>query len=438
MPTTEEPEFLLRRADWELRHAQPYFAYRLYRSVAVGASDLARRRALESALDVCLDYFDKKAEETIEVAVELAAIAGPPNGRALVAHGTALSMKARAEWDRGNEAEALRLSDEAATLLEKAIGAMPFDTDARGTLGGLYKRLAKWHRSRKNEAAGGYLRRMLDAYEKGAELGDPYPLLNYLEYRAVIEKRPKVVPEPPWDNLLERALYIRKQQFARGENAPWAAFDIARAQHYVEPNVPRWLSDLEVAIEGARRVARRASDKWMVETACTSLADLYEANVQVDGLEEGILLVRRAVVDDRWFLGNWGPLGRPEEYLLSELREAHRALVDLAESSRTSQDLIATFVARAESRWSQEDEERFAKELAAFKTDIEPMFKKQLRALWKACGDEALKWAFTAGAPVVAALVGGPAVAAGATVIAVAPMVSAYVKYAINQRLGVP
>jgi hypothetical protein len=437
MPTTEHQEFLLRRADWELRHAQPHLAYYLYRTAAAGATGAARRHALESALDVCLDYFDKKAEETIEVATELSTIDGPPNGRALAAHGTALSMKARAEWDRGNADEAFRLSGEAVTLLEKAVDATPFDTDARGTLGGVYKRLAKWHRSRNDEgAANRYRHEMLDAYEKGAKLGDPYPLLNYLEYRAVIGKRANVVAEAPWDGLLERALYLRKQQFARRENAPWAAFDIARAQHYVQPNVPRLLSDLDVAIEDARRVARRASDKWMVETACTSLADLYEAGVKVDGLEEAILLVRRAVVDDRWFLGNWGPLGRPEDYLVGELREAHRVLMDLAATSRIAQDLIASFVARAESRWSQEDEERFGKEIEAFRKHVEPTVKKQLRALWKACGGEALKWAFAAGAPVVAGLAGGPAVAAGAAVIAVAPIVRAYVEYVIERRLG--
>jgi hypothetical protein len=436
MPNTEEPEFLLRRADWERRHAQPYLAYRLYRLAAAGASGATHRHALESALDVCLDYFDKTSEETIQVAEELIAIDGAPNGRALVAMGTALSMKARTEWNLGNADEAFRLSHDAAALLEKAVKAMPFDSDARGTLGGVYKRVAKWSSSRKDEKlASDYRRKMLDAYEQGAELGDPYPLLNYLEYRAIVDKRAHVLAGSPWGVRLERALYVRKQQFARSEDAPWAAFDIARAQHYVRPNVPRFLSDLHVAIEDARRVARRSSDKWMVETACASLADLYEAGVQVDGLEEAILLVRRAVVDDGWFLGNWGPLGRPEDYLADELREARRVLVVLETRSQSAQDLIASFVARAESRWSQEDEERFAKEIAAFGKDVEPSLKKQLRALWKACGGDALKWAFSAGLPVVAGLAGGPAAAAA---VAVAPIVSAYVKYAIDQRLTQP
>jgi hypothetical protein len=334
-------------------------------------------------------------------------------------------MEARAMWDRGYVQEAYDRAEIAKKALERAIAAAPFDTDAWGTLGGVYKRIARW-KVASGDTAGAekYRALMVEAYREGASNGpDPYPLLNFLEYRAVVTRSPKVVLDGDAKGL-ERALSIRKQQLSRGENAPWAAFDVARGQHYLQPNVPRLLADLDVAIQDARRVASRASDRWMVETACASLRDLHEAGVPIDGLEEAILLVHRAVVDDAWFAGSWGPLGRPEPYLTSELRDVHRALVGFDASSVGAHQDVRSFIARAESRWTQEDEERYAQDLdqdvRRLRMTVAPAARKPLRTLWKACGGEALTWALTGGA------------AAAAT--GSATLVTSYVRFLIDRK----
>jgi hypothetical protein len=382
---------------------------------------------------VCLEYFEKDAEDTIEVASALSDLGGTPNARALVALGAARSMESRAMWDRGYAQQAYELAELAKKALERALTASPFDTDAWGTLGGVYKRVAKWKQA-SGDLAGAerYRALMLEAYRAGASNGpDPYPILNYLEYRAVVTRSPKVVLDGEV-KALERSLYIRKQQLARGENAPWAAFDLARGQHYLRPNVPRFLSDLDVAIQDARRVARRSSERSMVERACTALRDLHEAGVPIDGLDEATLLVRRAVVDDAWFAGSWGPLGRPEPYLVAELREACRALAELDVPSPTAQSDVRSFVARAESGWTEADEERFSQELERdvrrFKASVEPVVRKPLRTLWKACGDDGLRWAFTTGA---ASLAVGPSGGTGS-----AALVTAYVKYYVDRKVA--
>jgi hypothetical protein len=429
-PQSDTSEFILRRARWELEHAQPYLAYRLFRDAATKQSGSEQRHSLESALDVCIEYFDKAAEETLETADRLCELG--PNPRALVVSGAGRSIAARAVWASGDKVGARAMMTKAVEGIRKAIALTPFDTDAWGTLGGAYKRLSEWERSEGNELrAKDCAKKMLEAYEKGAENGpDPYPILNFLEYRAVFERNTQIVRSKEESERLERALYVRKRQFDKNENPPWAAFDIARGQHYLRPNLPRFLSDLDVAIGDARRAARRASDRWMVDTACKSLRDLFEAEVQMDGLEEALVLVRAAVVDDGWFAGNWGPLGRPEQYLAKELRDAQAQLAALAASSVETDARLAQFAARAESRWTQEDEERFAKELDEFKTEIATADKKQLRVLWKLFGGEAVKWGVTCILQGTFTAVAGPAGLVAGT--AVSPYVAKYVAHLLG------
>jgi hypothetical protein len=436
MTQTEDIEFILSRAAWELRQARPYLAYRLYLDAAERVTGAERRRQLNAALEICLEYFSEDADETIQVATGLCELTDRRDSRALVAGGTARSLRARHAWTNKKYDEAWQLALEAERDLRDATARTPFDTDAWGTLGGLYKRMAQWAKQRKNDAmAETYRTAMLQAYAVGMKQGpDAYPLLNFLEYRAVIGKTLPIVRDAAEKAQLERALYVRKRQFARGEDAPWAAFDIARGQHYARTSVPRFLSDLQVAIDDARRVARRASDRWMVDSAVTSLRDLHEAGVLLDGLEEALLLTQRAVVDDDWFAGNWGPLGRPEDFLVSELRAARADIDALASRNQAAQELLLRHVARTEERWSEQDEERFAEELdnktrklneevAQFKQDIEPPVKKQLRVLWKLFGENALEWAFTATATAIA-----PVLLPGAAVV------SKYVTHLIDQK----
>src|SRR5262249_46275 len=154
-------------------------------------------------------------------------------------------------------------------------------------------------------------------------------LLNFLEYRAVVSARSlagtKRENGPPLLRMvrsdeereeLARVLEVRRQQFRRGEDAPWAAFDLARGQHYLQPDVLRFVADLGVAVGEAQRVARSGSDRWMVEAAQASLRDLDDAGYPLDGIEEALLLLGRAASADSWSAGNWAPLARGDDYLL--------------------------------------------------------------------------------------------------------------------------
>jgi hypothetical protein len=416
-------EHIQRRAAWELRQARPYFAYRLYLDAAARMTPAERRRPLDAALEICLEYFERDADETILVATSLCELTHRRDGRALVARGVARSLRARRAWAAADREGALRLAREAERDLKDATAFVAFDTDAWGSLGGLYKRMAQWATQEKNDAeAAEHQKAMLEAYASGMKQGpDAYPLLNFLECRAVIDKALPIVRDAAEAEQLERALYVRKRQFTRGEDAPWAAFDIARGQHYLRPNVPRFLHDLQVAIDDARRVARRATDRWMVETAAASLRDLHEADVYLDGLENALLLVRRAVVDDAWFAGSWGPLGRPEDFLVAELRAARADLDALSTGNQAAHAMLFRHIALAEQRWSEEDEERFADELEKFQKDIEPPAKKELRVLWKLFGEKALTWALTGAATTLA-----PALALGA------PFVTKYAAHLIS------
>ena len=418
---------LLRRAASERDAHKPYLAYRLYRHVAEVSRDGAERLlALERALDLCLAYFAKDSDESLATASELCELTERRDGRALVALGVGRSLRSRRLWQPPDTRAAWDEARRAEECLKAATQLLEFDTDAWGSLGGLYKRMASWSEHGEDLAGQArYQEAMLAAYQSGMERGvDPYPTLNFLEYRAVFARALPIVTEQECSRL-QLALDVRKNQFARAEDAPWAAFDIARGQHYLKPNVPRFLNDLGVAIEDARSVARRASDRWMVETAVTALRDLYNAGVPVDGLEEALLLCRQAVVDDAWVAGNWGALGKPEEFLVTELRAARAELEALAQLTRNAHGQLSRHIQQAELRWSEADEQRFNEELAKFRREVEPGHKKQVRVLWKLFGEKALTWGLGAGA---AFLVPGAAAAS------VASVVGAYAAHLISEQ----
>lgn len=401
-----QSELLVGRARWEARHGKPYLALSLYwdawTNLAEGERPDKGPPILHAALDICLDYLEQDAPETLRVAEALDALAPQNDGRALSVRAVWRSIRARHLWARGEPDQAWEHALSAERDLLAAISIADYDTDAWGSLGGLYKRMADWSDEIEDEGrAEHYRRSMLEAYRTGAAKGpDAYQLLNFFEYRAVLDRETPIVRSDEERDRLDRALRLRKRQFGLGEDMPWAAFDLARGQHYLKPNVPRFLHDLGVAVEDARRAARTASDRWMVETAVKSLRDLYEAGVVLDGLEDGLLLVQRAVIDDGWVAGSWGALGRPDEFLTAELRAAQDRLVQIQNAQIKEGELreqVFAYVTRAERRWSEEDEERFAEEMARFKRDIEPGAKKSLRVLWRIFGGKALDWAIAAG-----------------------------------------
>ncbi len=403
--TSVDAEALLRRASSELKRQRPQVAYRLLVHAAEHSKS-HRVAALEAALDICQQYFADHSPETVLVATRLNECTKQGDGRALVALAVASSLRARVCWDDERRDDAWQLAAESKRHFQAALELFEHDSDAWASLGGLCKRMAQWARTSKDlDKAESLRKEMLDAYERGMQVGNaPYPTLNFLEYRSIEQPDQSMIRNPEEAAALDAVLHLRKQQFLRGEDAPWAAFDIARGQHYLTPNVPRFLRDLEVAIDDARRTARRASDRWRVVSAVTSLRDLFEARVPVEGLSEALLLVHRAVDDDGWMAGSWGPLGRPGDYLSAELRDARQAFESLAAEARASQSQLSQFLIVAEQRWTEDDEEKFAQRLEAqreqlekevneFKRLVEPQAKKNLRVLWKMFGDDALAWA---------------------------------------------
>jgi hypothetical protein len=424
-------EALVQRARWEAAHARPYFAYRLYWEAWSRLPEEARAdqgpRLLNAALDLCLDYLEKDAPEIVRVTDALLGLIRGGDARALLARGEARSLSARALRRGGAKEAAWATAGEAERDLTAATRLTPFDAVAWGSLGGLYKRMGSWARADGDAAAAkAHDHRMLAAYEQGKEGNrDAYTLLNFLEYRAVVSARSlagtKKENGPPLLRMvrsdeereeLARALEVRRQQFRRGEDSPWAAFDLARGQHYLQPDVLRFVADLGVAVGEAQRVARSGSDRWMVEAAQASLRDLDDAGYPLDGIEEALLLLGRAASADTWSAGNWAPLARGEDYLVGELRQARDELARVAETHAG----IARFIERTEQRWSREDEEQFQKDLERFAKDVEPPAKKHLRVLWKVFGEEALASALT---ELPALLGAGPLPAVGALVATV-------------------
>ncbi len=310
---------------------------------------------LNAALDLCLDYTPRDAPERVEVATALIALTQGSDARALVTRGVARSLVARRLYDDRKHDEAWREARAAEADLLAAAEIIPFDADALGSLGGVYKRMSGWARAEDDaDRADGYDASMLDAYLRGArDNRDAYCLLNYLECRAVVAARllarqkkarryPLMVRHDPLRDEaseLDRALQVRRQQFQRGEDAPWAAFDLARGQHYLKPDVYRFLSDLGVAVKDAKRVAQGESDRWMVETAQRSLRELYEAGYPLDGLEDAVILLGRAATAEGWSAGTWEPLARAEDYLVAELHAARDTLLQgsLAQSEATAE-----------------------------------------------------------------------------------------------------
>lgn len=405
-------DILANRAAWESRRGRPYLAFSLYwnawENMSVEARASEGARLLHAALDLCLEYLEKNAPETLRVVDALIALSSGRDSRALSVRGVWRSLRARELWRNAERAEAWAMGQEAERDFTAALAISDFDTEAWGALGGLYKRMSEWsYEIGETEESERYQQKTLDAYHTGAKKGsDAYLLLNYLEYRSVFEKKLPLVRSAVEAEMLDRALRLRRRQFQLGEDLPWAAFDMARGQHYLKPNVPRFLNDLSVAVEDARKTARAASDRWMVETAMKSLRDLYEAELELDGLEEGLLLVQRAIMDDGWIAGSWGELGRPDDFLSTELRAAQDKLVQIQNMQLRDSDMrnkLLDYIDRAERKWSEDDEARFQEEIAQFQRDIEPNAKKTLRVLWRLFGYQAVDWALKQG-PVAGAI----------------------------------
>lgn len=406
---------LARRARWEVQRGDPHLAVRLLLRAAesaekAGSADEALSFC-DDALDLCLNYFPSDDDETFEVAKRVDGLSGG-DARASKAIGVRHSVLARRAWSKGSRDEATAEFTKAEVALDRAISLLEDDADARSCLGGLYRRRAEW--TTKREEAAEFETKALSAYEEGARRSQSaYPVLNAIEYGAVVRHRRDVATAKaagatagqtpsavlflsdadPMRARLEKAIFIRRKQLARNEDAPWPAFDLARGNHYLKPNVLRMLADLDVAIEDVRRVARGPSDNWMLESAARSYRELYEAEVPIDGLDEALQLLQRAAFDDRWSSADWGSLAEQREpYLakeLGELRAGLEALRPVAAQGKAAAEVLQRFIDATKHRWTIEDEERFQRETDAFLKGIEPAGKRVARTLFKAAGGDA-------------------------------------------------
>jgi hypothetical protein len=306
------------------------------------------------------------------------------------------SQLARGEWQKGEQGAAWERACEARQQLELSIELDSHDPDTFGTLGGLLKRMAQWATVLHPDQATPLEDAMLGAYQRGwSKTQHAYPLLNFVEQRATLRaKRDPVAlveligaDEKELRETLAKALKKRESQLGNAQDRPWAAFDVARGRHYLRPNVPGFLEDLESAVGEARSVARVSSDRYMVATTRDSLASLASARVQLDGLTEAIELLELAVKDDDWFTGR--PT-RPTAYLERELLTLRADLTEAFErqewQSAQADARLRSFMRDAEVRWTRDDEVRFQAELVTWKRSLAPTELKVARALWKVVG----------------------------------------------------
>lgn len=363
-------------------------------------------RRLEIA-ESCLSLHDTKLHAA---AAAVRGSSGTQQALAVLVLGKMASLRAGDLAKSGKLDEAWQSALEARAYLEEATRQDEINPDAWGSLGGNLKRMALWAKTRAPSQVVALEDAMLEAYRGGWQrVADAYPLLNFIEQRARLAAQrdgatvARVLIEPQEHALRDAlcaALRTREAQRSAGLMPPWAAFDVARARHYLRPNVPGFLEDLEVAVEDARRAARVAKDRYMIDTTAASLRCLLDANVKLEGLREGIELLEQAVVDETWYLER---PRRATHYLEQELVQLRAAMVELAEQglllAARQLDEVACFRSAAELRWSREDEERFQAEIAQWREDLQPAELKIIRALWKVFGGKVLQ-SLTPGLPV--------------------------------------
>jgi len=323
------------------------------------------------------------------------------------------SQRVRDLWASGERQAAWQLADEARVHFDASIQLESHNPDTYGSLGGLLKRMAKWAHESGSDQARALEDAMLNAYERGwKRVPHAYPLLNYIEQRAVLcakrnpQKTRALIGEKETElrEALSSALKDRESQLGNRQDRPWAAFDVARARHYLKPNVPGFLEDLERALEEARSVMKSIKDNFMISTTCDSLRSLLEAGVTLEGLAEGLDYLETAARDQLWYQDR---ARRPDAFLDDELsklqQELRKHVGQLLSLTQQQTHVIHQFVEATQLRWSREDEERYQLEFQE-KVDelgrkLEPRELKIARTLWKVFGSKALGW-LTAGAPV--------------------------------------
>jgi tetratricopeptide (TPR) repeat protein len=158
------------------------------------------------------------------------------------------------------------------TSLERAVGLAPADFDAWASLGGVLKRE-------------GLLAEALKAYERSAEAssGHPYPLLNAVTLRAVLDHTLELSEERR--KQLRRAERSLRVQVASNPpyDAPWTFFDLAQIRLYG--------GDAAQFLDFARRGAETAIQAWKIHTFVDSLRLLVKGGLEPTGIHDGIAML---------------------------------------------------------------------------------------------------------------------------------------------------
>ena len=399
---------LMEKVSEHEREGNPEIALTYLSNALVSVQQQNRATVADTKLRLAIRHLSPNDQLVREAAEDVQRYGGKRQATAALYLGKADSLLARRLWAAGEKTKAWEIAGEARKLFEKSVELDGNDPDTHGSLGGLLKRLAAWAVTIDPTQVQALEDATLDAYLRGSELAvHAYPLLNYIEQRAVLAHRRKpgtqtVLIHPDETELrtkLQKALKSREAQLMNRQDRPWAAFDLARGRHYLDPNVPGFLEDLENALEEARFKARLPEDRYMVTTVCDSLRSLLEAEVQLDGLREGIEFLDRAVRDENWLVRSCQPVNHVEQKLI----KLHAAVVELAgQQLRLTAHQgarVTEFIQATELRWNREDEARFQRELVEWKRSLLPAEGKFLRALWKIFGSKALE-AASGGVPI--------------------------------------
>jgi tetratricopeptide (TPR) repeat protein len=155
------------------------------------------------------------------------------------------------------------------TALRRAVELNGADFDALASLGGVLKRAKRFKEAHQ-------------AYERSttASGGHPYPLLNALKLRAVVQGRLDLKPSER--RALARAEHVRELQTRQSPpyDRPWSFFDLAEIKLY-RGDKDGFLSIVDTCLE-------QTDDDWQGRTFLDSLRLLQPVAGELPGLAEGI------------------------------------------------------------------------------------------------------------------------------------------------------
>ena len=356
--------------------------------------DPRRRAILHRALAVASAWLPSADLLRQELADQILA-QWPSDGRALVARAVSRST---ASGPDGPSEEQLGL---AVADLEHAVTEAESAPDLWGSLGGAWKRLIP-------AGVEGAADRMIAAYRQGTlatrHLPDAYPLLNFLEERAIRDRRGAasfLEDDPDLDGMnlseaLESALKVRADQFERELDGPWPGFDLARGRLYLRAAAEgsdrgsarvRFLVDLGYAAREAIVPPQGPPNRHALTATRRTLERLRDAGVFVGTATLGVALLDNLLVSPLWSEAERDSLARDADRLAERIAEARRAhetaLAEIASQLEVTDSTVQS-LATMFTEW------RAAEDEAAWEAGL-PALKKSFRTLDQKIGKHAVE-----------------------------------------------